>query len=877
MLNNINLKKWLLLITQIEGTMEIEIEIKNWLLKQPEWLQEAAVRILQKGVLSENDYQDLAELIKKPAGILITKHRNYDELIVSQPINELRLKAIKEVIGIENLAPRDPLTFGNGNLSVIYGHNGSGKSSYTRILKKASGNTRAQNLKPNVFLPPPDLSHCTFVIDTDGTEQEIKWDVNESFLDDLVSVDIFDSEEANHYLTKESTATYMPPVVTLFAELANICSIVKDKLQSQQNTLLSKLPKLPSQFNSTEIAKKINELNDKMDDQFLEGFTLWLESDQQKLNDLNLRLSTDSPTELAKQRRNTALQVRAIIKSLEGAQHSLSSSNIESLRVLKYDALQKRQIALDAAKNMAGELTGIGGDAWRAMWNAARQYSQVVYLEKEFPVTDEAKCLLCHQDIGLDAKERLQNFEKFVCSTLEQDAAIAEKNYTTSLAQLPLALNDQQIRTQCEAAGIGTEDWLKCLGSIWLKIKNNCLVLNDHEQQGTLCDIPEINPQIDVLTAYAQKLDKQAIQFDQDAIEFDRALANNQKLELEAKLWACQQVDSIKQEVIRLRNHKKYELWKSLTNPRNISTKAASVSEIAITEAYIQRFNAELQLLGANHLKVELIKSRTSRGEVFHKIQLKGATNQNLLPESVLSEGERRIISLAAFLADVVNKPSLAPFIFDDPISSLDHDYEWHVASRLANLAKQRQVIIFTHRLSLFGTMEDVSKKNGEQWHKTHFSALCIESFNGSAGNLAHQQTWNANTKKANNILLDRLREASKIGQQSGIELYRQLAQAICSDFRKLLERTVEDDLLDSIVKRHRRSVTTENRIHSLATIEKQDCIFIEQLMTKYSCFEHSQSAEIPIRIPEEAELRSDIENLLKWRDALNVKRKVAG
>lgn len=164
-----------------------------------------------------------------------------------------------------------------------------------------------------------------------------------------------------------------------------------------------------------------------------------------------------------------------------------------------------------------------------------------------------------------------------------------------------------------------------------------------------------------------------------------------------------------------------------------------------------------------------------------------------------------------------------------------------------------------------------------DQWHKTNFSSLCIESFNGSAGNPAHQQTWNSNTKKANNILLNRLRDASKMGQQSGSEVYRQLAQGICSDFRKLLEKSVEEDLLNSIVRRHRRSITTDNKIYSLALIEKDDCMFIEQLMTKYSCFEHSQSTEIPIRIPEEVELRSDIESLNLWRDALNAKRNVTG
>ena len=856
--------------------MIIELEIKKWLLTQADWLQEAAIRILQKGQLDDNDYQDLCILIKTPEGKAVTTHRTYDDLTGNQIKNELRLKAINEVVGIENLAPKSPLTFGKGNLSVIYGHNGSGKSSYTRILKKVSGVPRAQNLKSNVFLPPPDLSHCTFVIDIDGSEQEIKWGAHESCLDDLVSIDIFDSEEANYYLTKESTATYTPPAVTLFAELAKVCSKVKDILQTEQDTLFSKLPKLPSQFYSTEIATKLNALNDQTNDKFLESFTLWSENDQQQLNNLNLRLSTDNPTELAKQRRNTALQVKEIIKALEGAQHSLSSSNIELLRFLKQDVVQKRQVALDAAKNIAGELTGVGGDTWRAMWSAARKYSQVVYSEQKFPVTDDAKCLLCHQELNLEAKERLQNFEKFVCSTLEQDAANAEKTYKASLAQLPLALTDQQIRTQCEAAGIGTDDWLNCLGGIWLKIKNNSLVLNAHEEQGVLSDISEVQKVIVDLNEYTDRLNREANQFDQDATEFDRVLANKQKLELEAKMWASQQVESIKQEVLRFSNHKQYELWKSLTNPRHISTKAASISERAITEAYIRRFNDELRLLGAHHLKVELIKARTARGEVFHKIQLKGATNQNLLPESVLSEGERRIISLAAFLADVVNKPYLAPFIFDDPISSLDHDYEWHVASRLADLAKQRQVIIFTHRLSLFGTMEDVSKKNGEQWHKAHFSALCIESFNGSVGHPAHQQTWNSNTKTANNILLDRLRDASKIGQQSGVEVYRQLAQAICSDFRKLLEKSVEDDLLNSIVRRHRRSITTDNKIHSLALIEKDDCIFIEQLMTKYSCFEHSQSTEIPIRIPEENELRSDIESLIRWRKELSDKRKSA-
>jgi len=102
---------------------------------------------------------------------------------------------------------------------------------------------------------------------------------------------------------------------------------------------------------------------------------------------------------------------------------------------------------------------------------------------------------------------------------------------------------------------------------------------------------------------------------------------------------------------------------------------------------------------------------------------------------------------------------------------------------------------------------------------------------------------------------------------------YRMLAQGICSDFRKLIERSVEEDLLNKVVLRHRRSITTDNRLHAVQDIEPKDCELIDTLMTKYSCYEHSQSSEIPVFIPEEPELRQDLEALKAWRDGLNKRR----
>ena len=37
--------------------------------------------------------------------------------------------------------------------------------------------------------------------------------------------------------------------------------------------------------------------------------------------------------------------------------------------------------------------------------------------------------------------------------------------------------------------------------------------------------------------------------------------------------------------------------------------------------------------------------------------------------------------------------------------------------------------------------------------------------------------------------------------------------------------------------------------------------------MTKYSCFEHSQSSEAPVEVPAPDELRADIQRLIDWHN----------
>jgi len=853
---------------------EIHKEIADWLLAQPDWLQEAAERLLRQGDLGATDLSDLCAMIKTEEGRKTTNHRVFGELLNAPEITgEIRISSLGEIGGIENLAPKEPLLLGKGNLVVIYGHNGSGKSGYTRILKKVSGKPRAVPLKPNVFAAAPASQKCRIAYEISGEKKDIEWDAAGSDIGDLRAMDVFDSEEAFHYLRNERAASYTPPVVGMFEALAWTCDQVKAMLQNDENALASTLPAPPPVFSLTEPIQRYRALHPEIAEASLDSLLQWTEEDAKKLTDITERLKVADPAALAKQKRATKGQTDQLAEMLRTSSEAYGEKNLAAVRNLRTISASKRRIATEAAQVASSKLDGVGGETWRRMWEAAREYSKTAYPAAPFPVTEGARCVLCHQEIGQEAGSRLLDFESFVQGKLEAEARVAESQYAQALKSFPDIPSVAQIETICEAAGLGTDEWKNYLSSVWKTAAHSRSAIMAGETQGAAPPFLDVSETLQNLLAYSGQLEAQAVQYDKDAVGFDRAAAAKQKTSFEARQWVSQQAVAVRNEVARLRRIKEFEEWKSLANSRPVSTKAGAISEMVITHAYVRRFNDELRLLGAGRIKVELVKTKTEKGKVLHRLQLRAAQQRQPI-ELVLSEGERRIISLAAFLADVTEKPYASPFVFDDPISSLDHDFEWSVACRLAELAKARQVLVFTHRLSLYGAMDDAAKKQGEEWKKKNLIQLCIESYSGTAGHPVAQAAWNSKTTVANNILLERLSAAKKAGDAGGGDAYRALAQGICSDFRKLLERTVEDDLLNEVVKRHRRSVTTDNRIGALHLIRPEDCQMIDDFMTKYSCYEHSQSHEAPAFIPEEPELRADIETLRDWRKEFAERRK---
>lgn len=839
--------------------MDLQKEIVDWLKTLKGWQTELAFKILTKKI-TEDDLSDLVKMVKSNSGF---SNKEFPNFLNTENQTQTRLLALEAVENIENLAPRNPLKFDKDkNLTVIFGSNGTGKTGYTKIIKKISGKPQAKALKPNVF-NPQENGKCVVKYSIDNKENEIEWSINDAHVSDLGTIDVFDTTTGNNYIEEANTTTYTPNFIKLFKALSHYYSIIQSKLETERNGLVKTLPTILNEFALTEKAKQYNSLNKGQTQEILERNFSWDAENEKIRLELEKRLKEKDPTKTASDIRKQKFEVDKVIKEISAAFEAVNNEALDKIKALKVDSIGKRKISQQSAIAIADKsnLNGVGSSVWKALWEAARSFSiQEAYKNEEYPnVSNDSKCVLCHQPLDKDAQERLKSFETFVKSTLEKEAVDAEKKYSDRINALPERLQKEILATKCAAANLN-EDWLNCLDNIWEQIKTRANSIKSSTE--TAIDDKFILDNIKILKSIAQDYEKSAEQFDKDAKQFDRNKASKELLELNAQKWCFNQLDQIYKEVGRLIKVAEFDKWISQCNTRAITSKSSQISETAITEEYVKRFNSELSALNAKKIKVELVKEKAVKGTITHSLRLKGIDGYK--PSEVLSEGEHRIIALAAFLADVTGGNNNNPFVFDDPISSLDQRFEEKTVERLLELSKTRQVIIFTHRLSLLGQLN-------EKCESKSINIIGIRKENWGAGEIGTTPLFAKKTIPALNKLKDeRLARAKKIYTELGSEEYYPLGKALCSDLRIIVERIVEIDFLADVIQRYRRSVNTKGKVGKLVKIKKEDCDIIDDYMTKYSSFEHSQPDESPVEIPEPEELENDIKALLDWLSEFN-------
>ena len=234
----------------------------------------------------------------------------------------------------------------------------------------------------------------------------------------------------------------------------------------------------------------------------------------------------------------------------------------------------------------------------------------------------------------------------------------------------------------------------------------------------------------------------------------------------------------------------------------------------------------------------------------------------------VVSEGEQRCLSVAAFFAELSTADDPSGIVFDDPVSSLDYKWREGVARRLVEEAEKRQVIVFTHDIVFLLLLKEFSEKQGVEQLDQHVRQLSI-----GAGVCAEEMPWVAlPVKKKIAHLRNGWQAADKLFRDGHQAAYEKEARSLYELLREAWERAVEEVLLGGVVERFRPGVQTQH-ITTIADITDEDCETVDAAMTKSSRWLHDQAAAARADMPEPGVLKADIEALENWVAGIRKRR----
>ena len=854
--------------------MSLLQDILQWSQTLPGWQSDAVRRLFVKGQLSPQDTEDLFALLKAEHGIPDLQSRTATRLSQNQiPApskldTHVQLIAMKDLRNINAIAENQRLAFADKGITVVYGDNGSGKSGYARVLKRACrARDQTEDILPNAKLPPGKAGRAEahFEIAINGTPTNEHWTDGNAASDALSSIAVFDGRCARAYLDKEYDFAYVPYGLDIFDGLAQLCNRLKDRLEAEYAQNTPNIEAFADLIGPTKVGELINNLSAKTDTNIVESLATVNAEESTRRDTIENSLKDDNPKAKAdelglKSRRLTKIATNATEKLAR-----LDDAALAKLRGIDEACTSAKQVAELAAKKFKEEgllLPGTGGLVWRELFEAARKFSSEAYPDKPFPYIDsDAQCLLCQQPLDGGA-QRLAKFDEFVQQEAEktaqartQELVQARRNFIATDPRIGLDEETfaeiKSIDQHLAETAIGFE---KALTVRFEQMKE---ALETHAWD-KIASRPQ-TPATD-LHARAERLNQEASILEKAATAEARATLETELKELDARVRLMPRKSALLKAIEQLQLRSKLYSCLGAVKTNSISLKASELTQKAISKELADALNMEFKRLGVSHLQIEA-QSRAEKGKALHKLRLKLPQAKTL--SDILSEGEQHAIAIGSFLAEVNLSSSSGGIVFDDPVSSLDHLRRERVARRLAEEAQSRQVIVFTHDIYFVCVLIEAALAAGV----AVMSQSVVERPEGFGVTDPQLPFEGKTTKDRIGQLRAFQQEIAKVYKTGDQPRHREMTQNAYRQLRDTWERAVEEVLFRQVVLRFRKGIET-HRLREVV-VEDADYALIDNGMTKCSNYSHDRASTAGVAVPDPDELLEDINTLDNWRKAI--------
>lgn len=857
--------------------MAIYEGVLAWADRLPPWRQDALRRLCVQGEWDDADLGEILDLAKQHHGIgsaldpaprLIPFARDHFPAEANRDATVV-LTSLHTLVNVGKIPSDQTLEFQSRGLTIAYGGNGTGKSGYARVLKQACRARSPGTVYANAYDPnfPQLTPSATITFELDGTPDQALWSGQRGHVPrpELRGISVFDGDCARHYLQAREAATFQPVALTYLQQLANgLNQALRPRLQAEITGLavdVTPFNVIPADTDAGRAVHPISATTDLVRARALAALTT---DEQAELARLPREISEADPTAKATLLDNAATKVDELVNAITTAAGVVSDDAIDAAQsahrtLLDAEAAERAASALLQAEDATPLLPGTGQGSWALLFNAARAYSiGAAYPEQGFPVTGEgAQCVLCQQELTPAAKDRLQRFDRYVRDTASEAAQAARtawQRLVRDVGQATVTFTVSQIMSDSLRGRIETlpndirifqEDLLSRLQ--WLRT-----AVANGQWQGKPA-YHGANP-IASIRQIADNLRTEAIALRANLDVAALAAKRLRLKELDARRLLLEHIDSIAHVVGNLDQKAKLQkCLEDIGNTRPISLFAGQLAKTYISEALAGRMNDELRKLDLYHIRAG-VSSTGDMGSVRLGILL---PDSQLDPHLVLSEAEQRMCALAYFFAELQQSGSTSGIVFDDPVSSLDHNHRTAAARRIVEESAVRQVIVFTHDAVFFGELNTLC---GDAGLAPSVKSISYRAAGPGYIDAGLPYDMRRHRERIAQHRIDHQRIAANFNNPPGDDERLAIRNAY-DDLRVTIEVGIEDTILNETVVRFRDNISV-GRLDGVMIVQDAEYREVQRLHDKCcrNVRAHSHAAGQQRAVTQPAELLQDID-----------------
>jgi len=743
------------------------------------------------------------------------------------------------------------------NLTIIYGDNGAGKSGIGRLLSNACQSRKPRRLLPNVrraTFPIPKPRADFHITDASGL-RVISYRLGETH-HALKAFAVFDHECALIHLNNENKIEFVPSKIQIFDEVFKSLSAIEAKLRAETEAREYEDP-TDGIFSATSpITDFLKSLSHATTDKEIERVLTFTAADKATLADKKKMVTQLQKQDVAEKKKTLQEECRdldAFHSTLTNKNATISVAKAAQINGVLREIRKKKEFvaALSARTFDFAAFKNVGSQEWKALIVAAQRL-----YEKETASAggvEPEHCLLCRQLLTHTEKTLFRDYWRFLQSTAEAELATARAALASHLTGLETAAATWPALSEAEVAvKILKRDALADLKKVkdGFRIMHTELrewISNVKKEQ----DVPHADPKIDLgsittLIAEKRKAERKLV----DPTAQIRSL-NAEIVHLEHKQQASHLIAKIKKYVGWLR-------WENAISGINLPAvrgattrkKTDVMSEIIVSQ-YVDLFNKETERLDCRFgLKVE---SYGRDANTMKGLKLEFARGQN--PSDVLSEGEQTVSALADFLTEAKLDKSNSGIIFDDPVTSLDHERRSTIAERLIEEAKERQVVVLTHDIVFLLDLQHYAARDS-----VGCVSVSMRKIGNSIGLIKPELPWIAmDVKKRVGYLRNELVALKKAALGDPDE-YRNKVKLWYMLLRESWERAVEERLFKGVIQRFNKVVQTQK----LGQVEVTDALIkeVNEGMTESSKWLHDMAVGVNPAVPSHSKLDAELKKL---------------